>query len=171
MNGFPATLQSAFDEYLTALKRGVDGLTTSEVYSQPSPQSNHIGWLVWHMARVEDRWVNRILLSTAEEWNAGGWDKRFGMDPESNGAGQSIEEVKSMPQIPVPDLLEYFDAVRARTNAYLDKLTDGELEREYQHPRFGVVTGSWIVGHIIVEESQHTGQVAFIRGMTHGFGK
>lgn len=171
MNNFAATLHSAFAEYFAQLKRAVDGITTSEAYSQPSPNSNHIGWLVWHMARVEDRWVNRILLGVSEEWNAGGWDKRFSMDPESNGAGQSLEEVKAMPQVPVTELLEYYDAVRIRTNAYLDHVTDADLEREYEHPRFGVVTGSWVVGHIIVEESQHTGQAALVRGMIRGFGK
>lgn len=171
MNNFAETLRSAFNEYLSQLKRAVDGITVSEAYSQPSPNSNHIGWLVWHMARVEDRWINRILLGVTEEWNSGGWDTRFGLDPESNGAGQSLEEVLAMPQIPVSELLEYYEAVRARSIAYLDTVKDADLEREYEHPRFGVITGSWIVGHIIVEESQHTGQVALIRGMIRGFGK
>ena len=171
MNNFAAALRSAFDEYLSQLTGAVDGLSTSEAYSQPSPNSNHIGWLVWHMARVEDRWVNRVLLGVDEEWNSGGWDKRFDMDPESNGAGQTMEQVMSMRQIPIADLFEYLEAVRARTNAYLDNVSEADLEREYQHPRLGTVTGFWVVGHIIVEESQHTGQVAFIRGMMHGFGK
>lgn len=165
MTGFTAALRSAFDEYMEQVKKAVDGISLSDTYTQPSPQANHIGWLVWHMARVEDRWINRILQGIPEEWNAGGWDGRFGMDPESNGAGQTIEEVIAMPQIPVADLLSYYDAVRKHTDAYLDRTTSADLEKEYEHPRFGIVTGSWIVGHIIVEESQHTGQVAYLRGM------
>jgi hypothetical protein len=42
------------------------------------------------MARVEDRWINRILLGVEEEWSAGGWDAWFGMDTESNGAGRAL---------------------------------------------------------------------------------
>ena len=47
--------------------------------------------------------------------------------------------------------------------------TDADLARECRHPRQGVVTRTWIVGHLLVEESQHTGQAAMIRGMMRGF--
>ena len=30
--------------------------------------------------------------------------------------------------------------------------------------------GTWIVGHILIEESQHVGQVALLRGMMRGMG-
>jgi uncharacterized damage-inducible protein DinB len=170
MNEFAASLQSAFDEYIEQLKTAVEGISVEDAYRQISPSANPVGWLVWHMARVEDRWVNRVLRGAAEEWNAGGWDSRFDMDPESNGAGQSIEQVRAMPRIPVPELLEYYDAVRAHTNAYLGGLSGPELERDYAHPRLGTVTGTWVVGHIIVEESQHTGQVAFVRGILRSGG-
>ena len=120
------------------------------------------------MARVEDRLVNRVLRGTTEVWNAEGWADRFGMDPASNGAGQTMEEVRAMPEIPLTDLMAYFDAVRAVTRQYLEQATDADLSREYQHPRMGVLTGAWIVGHILIEESQHVGQVALIRGMMRG---
>jgi hypothetical protein len=77
----------------------------------------------------------------------------------------------AMPHVTITELLEYFDAVRGRTNAYPDNVRGDDLEREYEHPRFGVITGSWMVGHIIVEKSQHTGQVALVRGIIRGFGK
>jgi hypothetical protein len=47
------------------------------------------------------------------------------MDPESNGFGQTIEEVRAMPEIPLTDLMAYFDAVRTVTRRYLDQATDG----------------------------------------------
>ena len=39
-----------------------------------------------------------------------------------------------------------------------------------QHQRLGMVTGAWILGHIVVEVSQHVGQVELIRGMLRGAG-
>ena len=75
-----------------------------------------------------------------------------------------------MPEIPLTDLMAYFAAVRAVTHHYLDHATDADLVRTYPHPRMGAITGSWIVGHILVEESQHVGQVALIRGMIRGPG-
>ena len=73
-----------------------------------------------------------------------------------------------MPEIPLTDLLAYFDAVRAVTRPYLAQATDTDLSREYPLPRGGTVTGSWVLGHILVEESQHLGQVALLRGMMRG---
>ncbi len=171
MNEYVATIKSSYDEYLAELKKVVDGLSIDEAYKQPSPHSNTIGWSVWHMARVEDYWLNNVVQGDAQVWNSGGWDKKFGMDPENRGAGQTIEQVLAMPHVAVTELLAYFDAVRAKTSPFITGLAESDLAREIEHPRFGKVTGRWIVGHIVVEESQHVGQVAFTRGILRGFGK
>ena len=170
MSAFKEAIRSGLEEYLQGLHRAVAGLTPAEARWQPTVHTNHIAWLVWHMARVEDRWVNRHLRGTTEVWTAAGWADRFGMDPESTGFGQTMEEVRAMPEIPLTDLLAYFDAVRAVTRQYLDQATDADLAREFPHPRVSARPGSWIVGHILVEESQHTGQVALLRGMMRGDG-
>ncbi len=75
-----------------------------------------------------------------------------------------------MPAIPLTDLMAYFDAGRIVTRQYLDQATDADLSREYHHPHMGALTETWIVGHILVEESQHVGQIALIRGMVRGLG-
>jgi len=54
------------------------------------------------------------------------------------------------------------------THQYLDHATDADLTRAYPHPRMGSRTGTWIVGHLLVEISQHVGQVALIRGLIRG---
>ena len=168
MSTFKEAIQSGLEEYLQGLQRTIEGLTPTEVRWQPTLHTNHIAWLVWHMARVEDLWVSR-LRRTTEVWKADGWADRFGIDPASNGIGQTMEEVRAMPEIPLTDLMAYFDAVRAVTRRYLDQATDADLAQEYQ-ARLGPRTGTWIIGHILVEESQHVGQVALLRGMMRGVG-
>ena len=74
-----------------------------------------------------------------------------------------------MPEIPLGDLMAYFEAVRAVMRQYLDQVTDADLSRTYDN-RGRDQSGTWIVGHILVDESQHTGQVAMIRGMMPGLG-
>ena len=170
MSAFQEALRSGLEEYLQGLHRAIAGLTPAEARWQPTVHTNHIAWLVWHMARVEDRWVNRHLRRTAEVWTADGWADRFSMDPESTGFGQTMEDVRAMPEIALTDLRAYFDAVRAVTRQYLDQATDADLAREYPHPHLGARPGTWIVGHILVEESQHTGQAALLRGMIRGGG-
>ena len=169
MRTFKEAIQSGLEEYLQDLQRALEGLTPAEVRWQPTLHTNHIAWLVWHMARVEDHWVSR-LRQRPEVWTADGWADRFRMAPESHGFGQTIADVRAMPEIPLTDLMAYFDAVRAVTRQYLSQATDADLSRAYHHPHLGALTGTWIVGHILVEESQHVGQVALLRGMMRGVG-
>ena len=72
-------------------------------------------------------------------------------------------------RVPIDDLMAYFEAVRAVMRQYLDRATEADLARTYTY-RGNDRLGTWIVGHILVEESQHTGQVAMIRGMMRGLG-
>ena len=52
----------------------------------------------------------------------------------------------------------------------IDGLDETDLDRDvfasYRDESFNI---GWILGHILAEESQHLGQVAYIRGMQRGF--
>ena len=169
MSAFKEALRSGLEEYLESLKIGIRGLTPAEARWQPTMDTNHIAWLVWHMARVEDSWVSRLREGTPQVWTAGGWADQFGMDPESTGSGHTGEAVRAIPEVPLGDLMAYFEAVRGVTRQYLGQATAADLSRTYHH-RGNDRSGAWILGHILVEESQHTGQVALIRGMIRGLG-
>jgi hypothetical protein len=170
MNALHEAIWRALEADLHALQRAMAGLTPVEARWQPTLHTPPMAWVVWHMARTEDRWVNQYLRGTTEVWRAEGWADRFRMAPEPHGFGQTSEEVRAMPEIPLTDLMAYGDAVHVVTRPYLDHATDADLMRTSQHPRMGTFTGSWIVGHILIEASQHVGQVALIRGMIRGLG-
>ena len=69
------------------------------------------------------------------------------------------------------DLMAYYAEVRNSTNAYVDGLTEDDLGKTFNHPRRNPgPTVNWVLAHLIVEEAQHLGQVAFIRGMLRGLG-
>ena len=170
MNAFKAALRCGLEEYLEKLQVAIEGLTPAELHWQPTMETNPIAWLVWHMARVEDSWLSRLRDGTPQVWANEGWAERFGMDRESTGSGHTTEDVRAMPEIPLSELMAYFGAVRAVTRQYLDHASDGDLLQQYSS-RGSDRSGTWIVGHILVEESQHTGQVALIRGLIRGHGE
>ena len=85
--------RNGLEEYLTGLKATVDGLTPVELYWQPSPASNHIAWLVWHMARVEDNWYNRYIGQNEPVWTADEFCTRFRLTAERGGYGDTAEDV------------------------------------------------------------------------------
>ena len=123
----------------------------------------------WPSARVEDSWISRLRDGTPQVWTSEGWAERFGMDPESTGSGHTSKDVRAMPEISMDQLMAYYEAVRAVMRQYLDQTTEADLARTYSY-RGNDRSGTWILGHILVEESQHTGQVAMIRGMMRGLG-
>ncbi len=166
---FKDAVRSGLDEYLTGLHRALDGLTPEELRWQANADSNHIAWLVWHMARVENGWISRAR-GTEQIWVTGEWAQKigFGHDANDSGYGWTMEQVAGMPEVSVDDLLAYYSDVRNRTFAELDEMTDADMSATYTHPRMGDRSIAWIFGHIIVEESQHLGQIAFIRGMQRG---
>jgi hypothetical protein len=82
--------------------------------------------------------------------------------------GLDREQVAAMPEISKDNLLGYYADVRAVTLAELDKMTDADMSVEWSHPKSSLTSSAAIFGHIIVEESQQLGQIAFIRGMLRG---
>ncbi len=170
---FKDAVRIGLDEYLTVLHRLLDGLTPEELRWQASPTSNHITWIVWHMARGEDTGIARAgdLNSV---WVDGDWASRlgFGGGADDTGGGWTIDQVVAMPEVSIELLLEYFSEVRERTMAELEKSTDVDMATVYRPPSWWRAgrefTGAWIWGHTIVEESRHLGEIAFIRGMQRG---
>ncbi len=154
-------------EYLSELKVKLDGLNEAEIRWQASLDSNSIGWLVWHMARVEDNWINGVIAGGDNVWDSGGWAGKTGISAEGNGYGNTPDEVRAMPVASTSDLLDYYDAVRESVFKVIDGINDDDLANEFTR-RGRTATWGWILGHVIVEESQHLGQIAFIRGMIRG---
>jgi len=166
---FKDSVRVGLELYLNGLRLKLDGLTPEELRWQPSPTSNHIAWIAWHMARGEDKMIARAgdLNSV---WVDGDWASKFGFGEgaENTGGSWTIEQVVAMPEYSVELLLEYFSVVRERTISELEKSTDADLAKVYDAGAMGDITGSWVFGHIIVEESGHLGQIALIRGIIRG---
>ena len=167
MSSFKDAVKSGMSEYLVDLKTKLEGLTEAEIYWHATLGSNSIAWLVWHMAKVEDNWSIVRIAGGEGVWDSGNWAERTGISVESNGYGQVMDEVRSMPNVPISELIAYYDAVREASFEAIDGKTDADMSNEIDLGR-GPITWSWILGHVMVEESQHLGQVALIRGMIRG---
>ena len=60
--------------------------------SQPNNQSNSIGWLLWHMSRIVDRFVQTGCQSSPQLWIKDTWYNRFGLDDDINNTGMGWNE-------------------------------------------------------------------------------
>ena len=153
---------------LPELVRGaVEGLDADRLRWAPQPGANSIGWLVWHLTRVQDSHVADLIDGAEQLWVDGAYASRFGLkpDPHNTGYGHTAQEVAAV-QAQSPDaVLEYFDTVQARTVAFVTDLTAEDLDRVVDEHWDPPVTLGVRLYSILDDCTQHVGQAAYVRGL------
>jgi hypothetical protein len=159
-------LVDAFERVREVVHQVVDGLTPEQLTFRVDGESNSIGWLLWHLTRIQDDHIADVA-SLAQVWTAKGWYERFGLpfDAGETGYGMDHEQVSAV-RVSAGELLTgYYDEVHQQTLEYLRRLPDSELTRvvdERWNPP--VQLGVRLVS-VISDDLQHAGQAAFIRGL------
>ena len=145
----------------------IKGLNAHELAWSPVPHSNTIMFLMWHLARVEDLWINRVLKSGKELYESEKWYEKFGTPAEDNGFGYDVEKLKAWKTPALELLKEYASAVRQTTVKYLKTVTEKQFEETKD---FGWRKGTvgWALTHLVSEVGQHSGQIGYIRGIIKG---
>ncbi|WP_030160509.1 DinB family protein [Glycomyces sp. NRRL B-16210] len=144
----------------------LDGLSQEDLDARPGPEANPIGWLVWHIARVQDDHVAGVA-GREQTWTAGGWHERFGLplDPEDLGYGHSSEQVAQVSGIAAGALRDYYDAVHAATLDYVATVSAADLDRVVDEGWDPPVTLGVRLVSVVNDNQQHTGQAAYVRGL------
>jgi len=160
-----ALLVDAFERVRGATHGAVEGLTVDALAFRPGPDANSIGWLVWHIARIQDDHVAQ-LRDTEQTWIADGWRDRFALPfpPDATGYGQSSADVAAV-RAPSEQLLGYYDAVHEKTIDYVRRLTADDLDRIVDRAWDPPVTQGVRLVSVISDNLQHGGQAAYIRGL------
>ncbi|MEA2686345.1 MAG: hypothetical protein QOE93_1540 [Actinomycetota bacterium] len=147
-------------------RHAVEGVDVEGLTMRPAPGTNPIGWLVWHLARVQDHHIAE-LLDADQVWVADGWAARFGLepDPSNNGYGHSDEDVARVRPESAGALLEYLDEVSARTRTMLEGIGPADLDRIVDRRWDPPVTLAVRLVSIADDCLQHVGQAAYVRGL------
>ncbi|MBL1066872.1 DUF664 domain-containing protein [Streptomyces sp. 7-21] len=159
-------LTDGFGRVREAVHEAVSGLDPEELAARLDPDANSIGWLVWHLARVQDSHLAE-LREDEEVWTADGFHERFALPfpADATGYAHSSADVAAVRNL-TPELLTgYYDAVHERTLAYVAGLSDGDLGRVVDESWTPPVTLGVRLISVIADDLQHAGQAAFIRGV------
>ncbi|MEX2598456.1 MAG: DinB family protein [Dehalococcoidia bacterium] len=150
----------------------VEGLTAEELRWQPGPDSNPIGWLMWHLSRVQDNHVSAMAHDKAHVWTTDGWDAKFSQAGQlDRGRGHTSEQVQGFRPPDAETLTAYYRAVRAETDKFLDDLTEADLERPVPALQGdGTLPLHERLEMVLVDGVQHSGQIAYLRGLLKGKG-
>ena len=150
------------------MKQAMDGLTDEQLYYQPAEASNSIGWLVWHLSRWKDIQTGRIA-DEPEVWVTDNWAGRFGLPEDRNGNGDTPEQVASF-RADRGLLTGYAEAAHGVALRRVREATPEMLTRPYQVPgRPERPTWQRLLTNAI-DYTEHTGQIAYLRGMLTGTG-
>ncbi len=162
----------ALERIRSILHRTLAGLTLDELQRQPTPDSNSIAWLTWHLTRVQDNGISG-LFGQEQAWISQGWHAQFGMapDPDNEGQGHTPQQVAAFRAPSIQTLLDYHDSVSTRSKTFVGGLAPADFNRELDEPQYQPrpTVGVRLVS-ILSDNLQHAGQVAYLRGVWQGIG-
>ncbi len=144
----------------------VDGLTAEELARSPEPGANTIGWLTWHLTRVQDEHVAE-LIEADQIWICGDWAGGFGVDPDpaNTGYGHDRSEMEAIRPVGPEVIVSYLEAVDRRTRSMLASLDPTALERIVDRRWDPPVTLGVRLISIADDSLQHVGQAGYVRGL------
>jgi hypothetical protein len=159
-------LAEAFGRLPDLVREAVDGLTPEQLRTAPRPGANPVGWLIWHLTRVQDGHIAE-LIGADQIYTTGEWASRFGLkpDPDDSGYGHTAAQVAAVRPESAQALLDYFQAVHERTIGYLAGLGPGDLDRVVDRSWDPPVTLGVRLVSILDDDTQHAGQAAYVRGL------
>jgi hypothetical protein len=148
------------------VREAAEGLGPEDLVRAPRQGANPVGWLVWHLTRVEDDHLAGVT-GGEQVWAVGGWAGRFGLDEGTTetGWGHTAEEVARVRPESADALIGYHEAVDARVRPYLALLSPGDLDRVVDRNWDPPVTLGVRLVSVADDCVQHAGQAAYVRGL------
>ncbi|MFF4947849.1 mycothiol transferase [Streptomyces chattanoogensis] len=159
-------LVDAFGRIRETVDDVLSGLGTDELAARLDDDANSIGWLVWHLTRIQDDHI-ADAAGTEQIWTSQGWYERFGLPfaDFDTGFGHSSDDVAAVQGIGRQLLNGYHEAVHDNTVRYLKGLHVKDLEEIVDQGWAPPVTLGVRLISVISDDLQHVGQAAFIRGV------
>jgi uncharacterized damage-inducible protein DinB len=158
-------LLDGFEHVRDAVRAAVEGADEKTLTARLTPEANSIGWLAWHLVRVQDDHISDVAGSQ-QVWLNDGYHDRFGLpfDADAIGYGFSSEDVARVRGISADLLIDYLDAVTLATRTFVLGLTDDDLDRVVDERWDPPVTLAVRLVSVLNDDLQHAGQAAFVRG-------
>lgn len=160
-----ALLTHAFERIRDTGLAVLDGLDAAALAEAPAPRANTIGWLVWHLTRIQDDHV-ADLAGHEQVWTGQGYAGRFGLPfaADDTGFGHSAEQVATVRADPRL-LADYLRSVHEQTVEDLAGLGEADLDRVVDERWDPPVTAGVRLVSVVADDLQHLGQAAYVKGL------
>ncbi len=155
------------------VESALEGMDEETLARIPAAQCNSAAWILWHMNRVMDTFLNSRVRNTEQLWVQDGWVGQFGMadEPDDRGVGWSADQVASWTPPSRETQLGYYHAVKSAIQEYLAQASEDELSREILWPPSDEPRPvAACFGQVMWDYLSHGGQIAYLRGLYLGMG-
>lgn len=141
-----------------------EGLTDAQLAFRPNNKANNIGWLIWHLTRVQDNHISDITKNK-QVWQ-NGWSQKFDLalnegDTGYGHIGDQVAKVKTNAKL----LLGYYDAVHLETVKFIRSLKESDYSKVVDKRWDPPVTMAVRLVSILSDDLQHAGQAAYVKGL------
>ena len=150
---------------LSAAERVLNGLTEEQMRVRPREDLNSIAWLVWHIARAEDIFLNPVLAGRDQVFDDA-WMKRLGVSRKDFGIGMKSPEVSDLTKsMNIDALREYRDAVGKRTREIVGGFQPQDWEGQIQQSAMERAVGEGAFPSPVVQAFTGRPRMAVLSGL------
>jgi uncharacterized damage-inducible protein DinB len=175
------------DRLHAGVEQALEGLSDEQIRSRPNQQVGSLAWLLWHLVRVEDIAVNRIVADRPQVFTPEEWLPRLNLARRDVGTNMGDDEVADFSATVDPTgLRAYWAAVRRRTPEVAGALRAEELDapvdpahlrrvvfdegmfQGYRPPEAAFAArprGTWLGSHVLTHGLRHQGEMGLIRSL------
>jgi hypothetical protein len=116
----------------TLADRTFSTMSEAQLRLRPGPNMNSVAWLMWHIARTEDVFVNVIIAAQPQVFDDP-WRKRLRVDRRDIGTSMTSDEVAALSDgVDVQAVRDYRRAVGQRTREFIGAMPasawEGKIE-------------------------------------------
>lgn len=131
--------------------------------AHPGATVTSIASIYAHTIFSEDAITQGMLQGKPPIYKSDGWEAKAGVPMPDNPAMDP--EWAATVKMDLATFREYAKAVHAATSAYLDSVTDAELQEKVQTP-IGEQNREWVVVNLLgTHMPQHLGEIAALKGV------
>jgi hypothetical protein len=99
------------------------GLREEDLRRAPKRGGHSIIWILWHITRIEDVTLNRVVAESGQVFRRGGWRKKLGVPFEDVGNDMPVSDLAVLDRrMNVRALLSYRLAVGRRTRRIVQSI-------------------------------------------------
>lgn len=140
---------------------------------RPGTQANHIGWLIWHLSRIQDDHFVHLARALwpqenfEQRWIADGFSTRFELPYTvgDTGYGHDTNQIAAFGMFDGVLLTDYHEAVHESCHAILGRLKVSDLQTIIDHRWNPPVSTAVRLMSVLEDTTKHLGQAEYIAGL------